>query len=183
MHRRVSLRYPPYGLRPNGIMTRLSHSVSKFRFATISLTAAAGLLLAAYLAVLEWRQGAVCREFRSVYLTAEGLWFILPWIVIIVCQFVTMRRPKFEIAFYASFVLSLTVVLVEIDSLPISWIQGRGFWMPGWLFCDQGNWVDFTLPIAILTGFITAPFAGVFGLATVIGISWRWLEISQRRRE
>ena len=165
------------------LMPRLSHSIPKFRLATISLTAAAGLLVTAYLAVLEWRQASVCREFRSVYLTAEDLWFILPWIVMLICQCATMRRPKFGMAFYASFVLSLTVVLIEIDELTISWIQSRGLWMPGSLFCDRWNWFDFTLGIAYLTGFITAPFAGVLGLATVIGISWRCVAISRRYRE
>jgi hypothetical protein len=72
-------------------MPRLSHSISKLRLATISLTAAAALLVTADLAVLEWRQGSVCHEFRSVYLTAEGLWFILPWIVMLICQCATMR--------------------------------------------------------------------------------------------
>jgi hypothetical protein len=86
-------------------------------------------------------------------------------------------------AFYASFVLSLAVVIMEIDELAIDWIQGRGLWMPGWLFYDQWNWFDFTLAIALITGFITAPFAGVLGLATVIGISWRRLAISRRYRE
>jgi cell division protein FtsX len=120
-------------------MPYLSHSISKFRLATVCLTVAAGLLVTAYWAVLEWRQAFVCREFRSAALTAEDFWFILPWIVVLICQCATMRRSKFGIAFYTSFVLSLAIVLMEMDELVISSIQGRGLWMPEWLFCDQSN--------------------------------------------
>ncbi|MBV9981094.1 hypothetical protein [Bradyrhizobium sp.] len=86
-------------------------------------------------------------------------------------------------AFYASFVLSLIVVLTEIDELAISWIQGTGLWMPDWAFCDRWIWFDLTLSLALLTGYIIAPFAGVLGLATVFNISWRWLTSSLLRRE
>lgn len=165
------------------LMPRPPHSTPKFRLAALSLTATAGLLVTAYLGVLEWKQASVCREFRSVFLAAEDLWFILPWIVMLICLCATKRWPKFGVAFYASFVLSLAVVLIEIDELIISWIQSRGLWMPESLFCDRWNWFDFTLGIALLTGFITAPFAGVLGLATAIGAAWRYLAISRRYRD
>lgn len=49
--------------------------------------------------------------------------------------------------------------------------------MPQLLFCDRWNWFDFTLGIALLTGFITGPFAGIVALATIAGISLRYLRI------
>ncbi|MBR1092216.1 hypothetical protein JQ621_32625 [Bradyrhizobium manausense] len=165
-------------------MQRLSHSISKVRLAAISLTAAAGLLVTAYLAGLEWRLGSMCPEFRSVdSYAAQNLWYICPWIVMLICQCAMMRWTKSGIAFYASFVLSLIVVLIEIDELAISGVQGVGLWMPDWAFCDRWIGFDLTLSLALLTGYITAPFAGVLGLATVIGLSWSWFESSRLHSE
>lgn len=162
-------------------MSRFLYSTSKLRVATVCLAVAAGLLVATYLAVLEWKQASICGEIRSVALTADGFVLVLPWVVIVGCLCAAMRWPKFAIAFYASFVLSLAAVWMEVDELVIAWIQGRGLWMPEQFFCDRWNWFDFTLVIAFVTAFVTGPFAGVLGLATILGISWGRLMIVIRR--
>ena len=153
-------------------MPQLAHSASKFRLTAVYLTVAAGVLVTAYLAVLEWKQASLCGEFRNIRVAAEDhLILILPWIIVLICQMTTMRRPMFRVIFYVSFVLSLAVVLLEIDQLVVDWIQGVGLWMPQWLFCDQWNWIDFRLVNGFVTQFIVAPFAGVLALATIAAIS------------
>lgn len=49
--------------------------------------------------------------------------------------------------------------------------------MPRWLFCDRYNYFDFTLFLGLSTGFVIAPFAAMFGLATVVGICWKYAMI------
>jgi hypothetical protein len=151
-------------------MPRLAHSVSRFRLAAVYLTVAAALL------VTTKKQASLCGEYRDVRVAAEDhLFFVLPWIVVIICQMATIRRQKSQVIFYASFVLSLAVVLLELDELGIGWIQGNGLWMPKWLFCDQQNWVDFELLESFVTGLIIAPFAGVLALATIVVISLSYI--------
>jgi hypothetical protein len=166
-------------------MPRLAHPVSRFRLAAVYLTVAAALLVTTNLATLEWKQASLCGEYRDVRVAAEDhLLFVLPWIVVIICQMATIRRQMSQVIFYASFVLSLAVVLVELDELGMGWIQGNGLWMPKWLFCDQQNWVDFELLESFVTGLIIAPFAGVLALATIVVISLGYIRsaISQGPR-
>ena len=153
-----------------------AHSISKFRVVTICLTLAAGLLVSADLAILEWRQAFLCREFRSVAVGLEDhLLLVAPWTVIAICQLTTVRRSEFSIVFYASLVPAAAVALVEADVLLIDWMQGRGLWMPAWLFCDQWNWFDFRFVNGLVTQFILAPLAAVLGLGTIVRLSWTYI--------
>jgi hypothetical protein len=127
--------------------------------------------------MLEWRQAFLCSEFRSVSIALEDhLFLVAPWTVIAICQLTTMRRREFRTIFYASLVPAAAIALVETDILLIDWIQGRGLWMPAWLFCDQWNWFDFRFVNGFIARFILAPLAAVLGLGTVVGLSWTHIQ-------